>query len=183
MRFLTLLGEVLPVFGTVGLLGLWLYQQTGIEVRAGELRKTAAARAVYQTYQSHNAVFNAVNEGLANPQAVARLRAYQVYNYELGLGAIEQALPAERRHDIPRPINAYDGVPFEQKMERTQKRLEVLQARLADYETSLRAAADRDHARYLWLYLVISAVSLLGALCKVADKLRGTPAPGPSSPR
>ena len=33
MRLLTLLGELLPVFGTVGLLGLWFYQQTGIEER------------------------------------------------------------------------------------------------------------------------------------------------------
>ena len=89
MRFLTLLGEVLPVFGTVGLLGLWFYQQTGIEARANELRKTASARAVYQSYQSVNAVFNAVNEGLTNPEATARLRRLGATNYELGLSAID----------------------------------------------------------------------------------------------
>jgi hypothetical protein len=71
MHLRVLLGEVLPVFGTVGLLGLWLFQQVGIEERAGELRKVAEARAVYQTYQSHNAVFNAVNEALAHEAANA----------------------------------------------------------------------------------------------------------------
>jgi hypothetical protein len=171
MRFFTLLGEVLPVFGTVGLLGLWFYQQTGIEARADEVRKTASARAVYQSYQSHNAVFNAVNEGLPSQDATARLRTYQVYNYELGLQAIEQTLPDDRKRDIPPAIGAFDGVPFERKMERTQNRLEILQTRLAEYEKSLIAKSEADHRVYLRLYLAISAISLLGALCKVAAKI------------
>ena len=51
MRIRTTLGEVIPVLGTIGLLGLWTFQQTGIEARAAELRKLASAHAVYQTYQ------------------------------------------------------------------------------------------------------------------------------------
>ena len=47
---MTLLGELLTVIGPVGVLGLWLFQQTELERNAGELRKIAAARAVYQTY-------------------------------------------------------------------------------------------------------------------------------------
>jgi len=97
MRYRVLLGELLPVLGTVGLLGLWLFQQTGIEHRASELRKVTAARSVYQTYQSHNAVFNAVGEVAPLAAAKDRLRVYQIYNYELALRAIEDALPGERR--------------------------------------------------------------------------------------
>ena len=45
MRVRTVLGELLPVIGTVGLLGLWLFQQTGIETRNSQLRKLATAQA------------------------------------------------------------------------------------------------------------------------------------------
>src|SRR5262245_46543107 len=94
IRALTFLGEILPVLGTVGLLGLWLYQQTGMDARASELRRMSAAWAVYQTYQSNNALFNAINEIVKqNPEDANRVRAMQVYNYELGLYSIEAALP------------------------------------------------------------------------------------------
>jgi hypothetical protein len=173
MRLRVLFGEVLPVFGTVGLLGLWLFQQVGIEERAGELRKIAAARAAYQTYQAHNAVFNAVNEALVHEAAAsARLRNYQVYNYELGLTPIEQALPAEWKQGIPPALGAYDGTStYSQKMERTQKRLEALQVNLTKYEQTVREEAARDKRMYLGLYVTISALSLLGAVLKVIDKL------------
>lgn len=183
MRMSTLLGEVLPVLGTVGLLGLWLFQQMGIEERAGELRSVAAARAVYQTYQSHNSVFNAVNETVPNAKATERLRNYQTYNYELGLGAIERALPPAMLSGIPPAINAFDGSPsFEVKMERTQQRLELLQSRLSDYEAAVRSAAQRDRKAYFIAYLVISALSIAGVLIKVSDKLRAERQQAAASP-
>jgi len=79
MRILTILGEILPVLGTVGLLGLWFYQQTQIEQRASELRKLESARSVYQTYQSNNAIFNAINEVIKNDKTGSeQLRRFQV---------------------------------------------------------------------------------------------------------
>jgi hypothetical protein len=171
MRLRVILGDVLPVCGTVGLLGLWLFQQVGIEQRAGELRKIASARTDYQTYQSHNAVFNAVNEVVPNSGASERVRIFQTYNYELGLAAIEKVLPTDLKKDIPPPINAYDGTSFAKKMERAQERLQVLQGRLDEYEQSVRHTADRDRRTYLMLYLGISAMSILGAVLKVLDKL------------
>jgi len=174
MRYRVLLGELLPVLGTVGLLGLWLFQQTGIEQRAGELRKIAAARSVYQTYQSHNAVFNAVGEVAPNEIAKEQIRVFQIYNYELGLAAIEDALPANEKRGIPPARSAYDGSQIDEKMALTQKRLELLQDRLAKHEQSLHHSAEADRRMYLVLYLVISAVSLAGALFKVMDKLAST---------
>jgi hypothetical protein len=80
------------VLATVLLLGLWLYQQTEVERRSRDLQKLTSARAVYQTYQSNNAIFNAVNEVAAESKS-ERIRQFQIYNYELGLRAIEDALP------------------------------------------------------------------------------------------
>ena len=172
VRLRIILGEVLPVFGTVGLLGLWLFQQKGIEQRASELRDLAAARAVYQMYQSHNAVFNAVNETLVNEAASARLRIYQNYNYELGLATLGQNLPTPWKRDIPPPLGAYDGTStYIQKMERTQKRLEALQGNLGKYEQTVREESTRDRRLYFGLYIAISALSLLGAVLKVIEKL------------
>ena len=80
----TLIGEILVVIGPVGLLGLWLYQQIEIEQRSSELRSLATARTVFQTYQSHNAVFNAINEALGKEgKGSENLRTFQIYNYEL----------------------------------------------------------------------------------------------------
>jgi hypothetical protein len=177
MRLRVILGDLLPLCGTIGLLGLWLFQQVGIEQRASELRRISAARTDYQTYQAHNAVFNAVNEAVSNTGASERVRTFQTYNYELGLAALEEVLPPDRRKDIPPPINAYDGTPFVQKMERTQERLEVLQERLDEYERSVRDTADRDRITYLALYLAISVVSILGAVLKILDKLNPLASP------
>ena len=171
MRFRAFLSELLPICGTIGLLGLWLFQQIGIEQRSAELRKIASARSVYQTYQSHNALFNAVNEGLT-PAASSKLRTYQTYNYELGLAALEDALPSEKKENILPAIGAYDGTStFAQKMQRTQARLEALQRALKEYEDAVRAEANRDQRLYLALYVLISALSLLGAVLKVIEKL------------
>jgi hypothetical protein len=162
---------LLPVCGTLGLLGLWLFQQTGIEQRASELRKIIAARSVYQTYQSHNAVFNAVGALATNPAVKEQLRVFQIFNYELGLTAIEAVLPAGETRDIPPAESAYNGAPIDAKMALTQKRLELLLERLAKYEKAVSASAQADKRMYLVLYIVISALSLAGALLKVMEKL------------
>lgn len=89
MRIRTVLGEILPVLGTVGLLGLWLFQLIGIETRNSDLRKLATARAVYQTYQSNNALFNAITESSEkDKKKTKQIRRFQIYNYELGLKAL-----------------------------------------------------------------------------------------------
>ena len=173
MRFLTTLGEVLPLLGTLGLLGLWTFQQTGIEKRTSELRKLAAARAVYQTYQSNNALFNALIETVGkNEKVVDQIRTFQTYNYELGLQQIELALPASDRKGIPEAHWAYDGaVKTDAKVQRTQARLEKLQERLDKREASIAAEAAADKRLYLWLYIGISVLAVIGAVIKAAVKL------------
>ena len=178
MRLVSILGEILPVVGTVGLLGLWLYQQTELERRAGELRRLASARGVFQTYQSNNAVFNSINEVAGGKAPSAnQIRVFQIYNYELGLRAIEEVIPAREREDVPASMSAYDSTTtVDAKMANTQIRLEKLQTKLAARERALQAEAEHARTRYLWSYVALSALSILGAICKVADKL--SPAAG-----
>jgi hypothetical protein len=175
MNLLTVLGEVLPALATVLLLGLWLYQQTEVEQRSRELQKLASTRAVYQTYQSNNAVFNAVNEVAAAAKS-ERIRQFQIYNYELGLRAIEDALPQSDKRDIPPAPSAYDSsTSFETKMAQTQTRLEKLQSRLAEKESILSDAARRAKATYLRLYVGLSLIAIAGTVCKLVVKFLGPP--------
>ena len=173
MRALTLFGEILPVLGTVGLLGLWLYQQVGIERRSSELQKLSAAHSIYQTYQSNNALFNALNELMGkDKRASERLREFQIYNYELGLQAIEQVLPDSTRSKIPAAPDAYDSnVGYETKMDQTQARLERLQGALSARQEVIRRAAADAKGLYLKLYIAISLTAILGSALKVVDKL------------
>jgi hypothetical protein len=166
---LNLLGGILPVLATVALLGLWLYQQTGMERRARELAKLESARGVYQMYQSNNALFNAINEGLKErPQLSENLRRYQVYNYELGLRAIEDVLSPEEKKGIPAAPNTFSSVGnFNEQMPITQNRLEQLQSRLKAREKRAQDAVDSANVINLWLYMALSLVSVAGAMCQI----------------
>ncbi|MFZ5449277.1 MAG: hypothetical protein ACOZFS_11635 [Thermodesulfobacteriota bacterium] len=177
MRIWTILGEILPIVGTVALLGLWLYQQTEIERRTGELQRLLSARSVFQTYQSNNALFNAINElSGQNQKASEQVRVYQMYNYELGLAAIEEALPASDKADIPPRTEAYDSsVELQKKMEQLQERLGKLQVKLGEREKNIREAASSAKRTYLGIYLGISLVTILGAICKVINTLSAVP--------
>jgi len=176
MAAITLLGELLTVIGPVGVFGLWLFQQTEVEAASGELRNIAAARAVYQTYQSHNATFNAISEVVGDKQSeMDRLRNYQVYNYELGLAAIENALSPAERSGIPPRTDAFGGTQsFQDKMTQTQKRLELLQTRLNEKEAVVKRASIATQTRYFWIFVALSCLSILGAVGKTAQKLSST---------
>jgi hypothetical protein len=176
MRTRAILGEVLPVVGTTGLLGLWLYQQIGIDARNAELRKLASARAVYQTYQSNNAMFNAIGElAKQNTNASNRISYFQIYSYELGLSAIEDVLADSERSQIPKAPPTYDpSLDLKAAFDSTQERLMLLQERLSDKEIAVGKEAATAENRYLWGFVTLSLISITGAICKVLDKTLGT---------
>jgi hypothetical protein len=170
---MALLAELLTVIGPIGVLGLWLYQQTELERNAGELRKIAAARAVYQTYQSNNGLFNGLHEVLRHDREGAeRTRNFQIYSYELGLAALEDALPEADRKGIPPRVDAYSGDSFEARQPRLQSRLEALQGKLAEREQNVRNIANVQQQWYFWIFVVLSLLSILGAVIRTAPKLR-----------
>jgi hypothetical protein len=171
MRVRTILGEILPVIGTVGLLGLWIFQQTKIEARSSELQRLAAGRAQYQTYQSNNAVFNAIIEPIKeNKEAVDRIRTFQIYNYELGLRGIEDALPPSTKSDIP------VAAGYQESARQAQVRLEELQDRLRKREETLKLEEAKAKTQYLGLYIGLSIAMVVGAILKVMEKLEEEPA-------
>ena len=170
---MALLAELLTVIGPIGVLGLWLYQQTELERNAGELRKIAAARAVYQTYQSNNGLFNGLHEILRHDREGAeRTRNFQIYSYETGLAALEDALPQADRKGIPPRVDAYSGDSFESKQPRLQSRLEALQGKLAEREQNVRNIANAQQQWYFWIFVALSVLSILGAVIRTAPKLR-----------
>jgi hypothetical protein len=174
IRPLAALGEILTVLGPIGILGLWLYQQVEIEQRASELRKITSARNIFLAYQSHNAIFNAIIEIVGkNEKAQEQIRRFQLYNYELGLGAIEQALSTSEKSNVPAPVFAYLGdVP--KLMDQIQVRIVALQTRLSKKETEIQSASEAANARYLWMYIAISVISICGSLLKVFGKISTT---------
>ena len=168
----TILGELLTVVAPIGVLGLWLYQQIEVEQNASELRRIASARSVYQTYQSNNALFNATNEILGqNERASERLRNYQIYNYELGLAALEQVLSPDEKEGIPERTDALGGFPFQTKMKNVQTRLELLQTRLNEKEAAIRQAAGAAQKTYFWIFVALACLSIFGAVGKAVQKL------------
>jgi hypothetical protein len=169
LRRLAAVGEILTVLGPIAILGLWFYQQVAIEQRSSELRRIASAHDVFQTYQSNNALFNAINEMVGTETAQAQVRRFQVYNYELGLRAIENVLAASERSGIPPAVNAFSGEDVPTMM--VQRRLELLQRGLADKESMIQQASKAANTRYLFMYVVITVMSICGSLFKVVERL------------
>lgn len=103
------------------------------------------------------------------PQQLSEnLRRYQVYNYELGLRAIEDVLSPEEKKGIPAAPNAFSSVgSFSEQMAITQNRLEQLQGRLQAREKRIQDAVDSANIINLWLYVALSLVSVAGAVCQI----------------
>ena len=101
-----------------------------------------------------------------------RIRTFQTYNYELGLRGIEDSLAASDKTDIPAGRFAYDSsMSIEAKIRLTQERLEKLQDRLAKKEAAISLEASAAKKLYLWIYLALSLMMIMGAVVKAIDKL------------
>ncbi len=150
-----------------------MFQQKQIEKYNGDLRKISAATAVYQTYQSNNAIFNAI-EAIAPKvkNAPDDVRKFQVYNYELGLADMEKVLTAGEKEGLPEARAGLNEIErnINASLEATQQRLEFLQAKLDEKEKMLKEAADRSAKIYFWAYICFSAISITGALFRIAAK-------------
>src|SRR5262245_33185017 len=169
---LTILGELLTVIGPIGVLGLWLYQQTENERNSIELRRIASARSLYQTYQPNNALFNAINEALGGDKdASERLRSYQIHNYELGLVALEDVLSKSEKQGIPLRTDAYGSGDFSSKVAHIQQRADLLHGRINEKEMAIRTAIDSAQSTYFWIFVGLSLLTIVGAIGKGIQKL------------
>ncbi len=176
MKFLTITAEILPVIGTIGLFSLWLFQQTEIEKRTALLQKISSAKAVYQTYQSNNAIFNSLIElAPAQKNKEFKIRQYQMYNYELGLVPMEEILTEKEKSDLPEAQNPYTDLHennLDSFMANIQTRLEQLQEKIRAKEKAIQEASEKLQKKYFMAYILFSVISILGAILIIVDKLK-----------
>ena len=160
--------SLISVSGAVLLFASWAFQQTLLDQANGEMQAISNAQSIYQTYQSNNALFNAVGETLGgDARAQQRVRQFQIYSYELGLRPMESLLDPEQRQDLPDPVNVYSGdFEFEQALASTKDRLEKIQARLFEKKDRIQ---DRK-TRLKWVFLTLYGLGSLAVL--IANSLK-----------
>jgi hypothetical protein len=74
------------VVGAIVLFSAWVFQQSVVETANRLSRRIDAAENVFITYQSNNALFNAILATTDHqPPTVGDVRRFQAYNYLLGL--------------------------------------------------------------------------------------------------
>ena len=61
--------KIIPLFGSVILFLAWVFQQTLLGNANSELQRIYSAQSVFQTYQSNNALFNAILETVKTARA------------------------------------------------------------------------------------------------------------------
>ncbi|GAA0576973.1 hypothetical protein GCM10009416_14460 [Craurococcus roseus] len=148
--------ELLSVRGAVVLFSAWVFQQSALERANAALRRIDAAEDVYRTYQSTNALFNAIIA--VRPQdadAEREVRRFQVYNYGLGLVRLAEVTGTER-------VVGYD-VP----QDRMQGHLEDVQRKAAGMRRDIEARRDRFGFAFVLTYGFGSLLVLLGNVLKV----------------
>jgi hypothetical protein len=145
-----------------------VFQQTCIDDANSTLQKIYNAETVFQTYQSNNAMFNAIIELVDDEKSVERIRRVQIYNYELGLRDMEALIDDEAREDIPKPFNAFSGSPgVDVGIKIAQERLQSIQGKLASQKESIIQKKSALNKVFLFLYAVGSMAVVLGSILNV----------------
>lgn len=168
--------KIIPFFGSVILFLAWVFQQTLLGDANSELQRIYSAQSVFQTYQSNNALFNAILEMVKKSAgSVEQVRRVQLYNYELGLRELESLLDKEARTDIPRAPNPYSGTPDIGTMMRiTQDRIEKIQGKLADKRDKITNRKTTLNTMFLILYAVGSVIILVGSILNAVIASKST---------
>lgn len=160
--------KLVPVLGSIVLFLSWVFQQTMLEDANSTLEQIYNAQDVFQTYQSNNAVFNAIIATTTNEASIEQIRRSQIYNYELGLRDMELLLDKADRVDIPAPPNAFSGSPGPDEMiQTTQERLEKIQGKLAHKKTEITEHKSTLNKTFYVLYGIGSVTVLMGSLLNV----------------
>jgi hypothetical protein len=157
----------IAVLGSLILFLSWVFQQTLLEDANSTLQDINAAESVYQTYQSNNALFNAILETTSTSEHVDEtVRRYQIYDYELGLRDMEALLSKEARKDIPNasPSDAYDySRDYDSLQAVTQERLGKIQEALLKKENEIVQRKQALNRTCLLIYAVGSLTVLVGS--------------------
>lgn len=163
----------MPVVGSLILFLSWVFQQSLLNEVNSTLQRMYTAQSVFQTYQSNNAIFNAIVESVKNDSESAEvIRRSQVYNYELGLRELEALLDDAEKSDIPRPARTFDGtIDVDAMMNVLQDRTEQIQVKIAVKRNYTLERKARLNAISLFIYALGSLMILIGSISNTMSSL------------
>jgi hypothetical protein len=156
--------DLVSIVGAVALFGAWAFQQTLLSDANGRLQGVSSAEQHFETYQSHNALFNAL-VAMAPANAQPDIRRFQVVNYEMALSHLETPLSPQEQAGLPPAPRPYDGNwNFATAMPQMQKRIEAVQTTLQKRKQEVAESSAAANRIFLVWYglgsLLILAVSI-----------------------
>jgi hypothetical protein len=172
----TVILKLLPVVGSIILFLAWVFQQTLLGDANGTLQRISAGESVFQTYQSNNALFNAIlATSNSDSDTISKVRSMQVYNYDLGLKALEQLLTDAEKVGIPEQPNPFSGtLDADSKMAILQQRIDSIQGKLDERKAAILALKSRYNEIFLSLYVLGTLTVLAGSFLNAIAQARAS---------
>jgi hypothetical protein len=157
--------KIIPVLGSIILFLCWAFQQTLLGKVNSTSQRISDAQSVFQTYQSNNALFNAIVETVkSDSESIDQIRRAQISNYEHGLRVLETLLNDEAKATIPSPPNPFSGISDAETMMRiTQERINTIQGKLTKMREEIAGRKAALNTTFLLLYAVGSLIVLTGS--------------------
>jgi hypothetical protein len=168
--------KIIPVLGSIILFLSWTFQQTWLGEVNSTSQRISNAQSVFQTYQSNNALFNALAETVKNDsESIEQIRRVQISNYELGLRELEALLEDEAKATIPSPPNPFSGTSDAATMMRiTQERINTIQGKLAQKREEIARRKAALNTTFLLLYAIGSLTILTGSALSAVQSTRAS---------
>jgi cell division protein FtsB len=168
--------KIIPVIGSIVLFLAWVFQQTLLGEANNASQQIANAQSVFQTYQSNNALFNAIVQTIKSDSAsIDQIRRVQIYNYELGLRELEALLDNEAKATIPSPPNPFSGTSDADAMMRvTQERINTIQGKLSKMREKIAGRKASLNIIFLVLYAIGSLTVLIGSVVAVLQSTKAS---------
>jgi hypothetical protein len=168
--------KVIPVIGSIILFLAWVFQQTLLGDANSTLQRINSAQSVFQTYQSNNALFNAILKTTnSDSQSVAAVRAMQIYNYDLGLRELEALLTDQEKADLPEQPNPFSGTPDTvTMMSILQTRIDMIQGKLEARKAAIATLKSTYNKIFLGLYVIGTLTVLSGSMLNALSSSRPT---------
>jgi hypothetical protein len=157
--------DIASTLGAITLFGAWVFQQTLVNKADAALQTIDSAEAKFETYQSNNALFNALCA--VEPSATSEIRRFQTINYAFALGHLEEALSPEEQAQLPAAARPFDGDWNANKaISQTQARIDAIQPMLKRKKDDITARSLWVNETFLALYAVGSLFILATSICK-----------------
>jgi hypothetical protein len=168
--------KIIPVLGSIILFLSWAFQQTLLGEVNSTSQRISNAQSVFQTYQSNNALFNALLETSKNDSAsMDRIKRLQISNYELGLRELEVLLDAKAKEGIPAPPNPFSSTSdTATMMHATQERIHMIQGRVAQKREGIARRKAALNTTFLLLYAIGSLIVLTGSALGIVQSVRSS---------